>query len=94
MTLVLFASVVPEVAVASSTFQGCAGTPQSLGPLNMDFPQWTSHSTMEELSLSCQIPATVSTRTPPQPPTAGVLFFFQDGFCEMLVCFRFRCLVM
>lgn len=92
MTLILFASVVPEVAVASSTFQGSAGSPQSLGPLNMDFPQWNSHSTMEELSLSCQIPATVSTCTHPQAPTA--VLFFQEGFWEMLVCFRFRCLVM
>lgn len=66
--------------MASSTFQGCAGTPQSLGPLNMDFPQWSSHSTMEELSLSCQIPTTVSTHTPTTPHCwLGFFFFFQEG---------------
>lgn len=69
INLILFASVVPEVAIASSTFQGSATT-QSLGPLNMDFPQWNSYAIMEELSPTCQIPATVSTSTHRHPSAA------------------------
>ncbi|XP_056911618.1 uncharacterized protein wu:fj29h11 isoform X2 [Takifugu flavidus] len=51
--------VVPEVTVASNTFHGSTATTQSLGPLNMDFPQWNSNAIMEELSPTCQIPTTV-----------------------------------
>ena len=85
-----FARVVPEVTVASSTFQGSTAATQSLGPLNMDFPQWNSHITMEELSPTCQIPSTVSTST---PQTSFPLAIIREGFWKMLVCGRLCCLV-
>lgn len=70
LNLILFASVVAEVAVASSTFQGSTATTQPLGPLHMDFPQWNAHTTMEELSPTCQIPTTVSTPAHRHPSAA------------------------
>lgn len=67
---ILFFSIVPEVAVASSTFQGSTATTQPLGSLNMDFPQWNSHTAMEELLPTCQMPATVSA-PPRRHPSAA-----------------------
>lgn len=64
----VFCSVAAEVAVASSTFQGSAATGPPLAPLSMDFPEWSSDATMEELSPTCQIPDTVGAPTRRRPP--------------------------
>ncbi|TKS90196.1 hypothetical protein D9C73_024327 [Collichthys lucidus] len=51
---------IPDAMVLSSTFQGTAATAESQRPpLNLDFPQWNGHATLEDMALTCQRPTTV-----------------------------------
>ncbi|XP_029953318.1 protein NO VEIN isoform X2 [Salarias fasciatus] len=48
----------PDAVVLSSTFQGGAA-PAQRPPLHLDFPQWSSHATLEDMVLTCQRPTTI-----------------------------------
>lgn len=83
-SLCLSISAIPDAMVLSSTFQGAAATAESQRPpLNLDFPQWNGHATLEDMALTCQRPTTVSTFT-----TCGHFSAVerQKGFLNCAVC--------
>ncbi|XP_035522155.1 protein NO VEIN isoform X1 [Morone saxatilis] len=52
--------IVPEAVVLSGVFQGTAATADTQRPpLNLDFPNWNTKATMEDMELTCQRPTTV-----------------------------------
>lgn len=59
--LCLLVSVVPDAVVISGTFQGTGAAAEAQrAPVNLDFAQWNSQATMEDMQLTCQRPQTVS----------------------------------
>nr|XP_046232573.1 protein NO VEIN isoform X2 [Scatophagus argus] len=52
--------IVPEAMVLSGTFQGTSAAAETVRPpLNLDFPNWKTQATLEDMELTCQRPTTV-----------------------------------